>query len=187
MNFHSQNTSTNTAKTCCPVHPTKMGKIKTLEANPDGTGPQIWEDASSSTYVTRQAGTQFSVRSSNFRTIKHWSQSDEFCAGSLRTSPKVPPIPYMGPPERVLLDLCSQLLVLNRSQREHLRYLRISTSDTTNYWKNELEFNSFTGSFPLEKSMQDSFRLGHYFNVPFWCHFYCAISNVPYWTLAHRC
>ena len=51
-----------TAKTCCPVHPTKMGKIKTLEANPDGTGPQIWEDASSSTYITRQAGTQFSVR-----------------------------------------------------------------------------------------------------------------------------
>ena len=114
-------------QTCCPVHPTKMGKIKTLEANPDGTGPQIWEDASSSTYVTRQAGTQFSVRSSNFRTIKHWSQSDEFCAGSLRTSP--PPIPYMGPPERVLLDLCSQLRVLNRSQREHLRYLWISTSD----------------------------------------------------------
>ena len=72
MNFHSQNTSTNTAKTCCPVHPTKMGKIKTLEANPDGTGPQIWEDASSSsTYVTRQAGTQFSVRSMTFRTIKH--------------------------------------------------------------------------------------------------------------------
>ena len=58
----ADNTSTNTTKTCCPVHPTKMGKIKTLEANPDGTGPQIWEDASSSTYITRQAGTQFSVR-----------------------------------------------------------------------------------------------------------------------------
>ena len=58
----ADNTSTKTAKTCCPVHPTKMGKVKTLEANPDGTGPQIWEDASSSTYITRQAGTQFSVR-----------------------------------------------------------------------------------------------------------------------------
>ena len=58
----ADNTPTNTAKTCCPAHLTKMGKIKTLEANPDGTGPQIWEDASSSTYITRQAGTQFSVR-----------------------------------------------------------------------------------------------------------------------------
>ena len=45
--------------------------------------------------------------------------------------PGLPPILYRGPPERVLLDLCSELRVLNRSQLGLPPILRMTTSDTT--------------------------------------------------------